>query len=161
MKRVSAGPLVAIAGALLLFVSLFLDWFEPGINAWKAYEVLDLVLMGLGIAVISASLDRLDAHLPATPQLRHGMLPLSVAALAITLAQILNHPPAAIGRGNEIGIYLAIGGAALMVGGAVAAVARLSVGFEPRDGGAASGEPKSPTGAGSEDPTEVVAGNVD
>jgi hypothetical protein len=158
VKRIAIGPVASIGGAVLLIVALFLDWFEPDINAWKAFEVLDLVLMGLAIAVISGALDRLDAGLRATPRLEHAVLPLSAATLVIVLSQILNHPPAAIGRGNEIGIYLAIGGAALMVAGAVAAVARISVAVEPRGRSAPPAAPKSPS---SEDPTEIVSGNVD
>lgn len=149
MKHFSLGPVVSIAGAVLLIVALFLDWFEPGINAWKAFEVLDLVLIGLALAVICASLDRLGARLPATPELEHTILPLSAVTFVIVMSQLLNHPPAAIGRENEVGIFLAIGGAALMVAGAVAAVARISVGVERRDA------------AGSEDATEVVHGSVD
>ena len=36
MRRVNvdAGPLLTIGGSLLLFVSLFLDWYEPGVSAW-------------------------------------------------------------------------------------------------------------------------------
>jgi hypothetical protein len=157
MKRIALGPLVSISGALLLIVALFLDWFEPGINAWKAYEVLDLVLIFLGVAVICASLDRLGAHLPATPALEHTILPLSAVTFVIVISQILNHPPAAIGRENEIGLYLAIGGAVLMVAGAVSAVARISVGVERRG----ESPPPAARAGGSEDPTEVVSGSVD
>jgi hypothetical protein len=154
VKRISVGPVVSIGGALLLIVSLFLDWFTgENINAWKAFEVLDLVLMGLAITVISASLDRLDAGVPKAPDLERAVLPLAGAALVLVLSQLVNHPPAAIDRGNEIGIYLAIGGATLMTAGAVAAVARISFAVERR------GE-SGPT-ATSEDPTEVVSGNVD
>ena len=146
----SLGPVVSIGGALLLIVALFLDWFEPGINAWKAFEVLDLVLIFLGVAVICAALDRLGAHLPATPALEHAVLPLSAVTFVIVMSQLLNHPPAAIGRGNEIGIYLAIGGTVLMLAGAVAAVARISLGVEPRAAGPAG-----------EDETERMPGSVD
>jgi hypothetical protein len=146
----SLGPVVSIGGALLLVVALFLDWFSPSINAWKAYEVLDLVLIFLAVAVICASLDRLGAHLPATPQLEHTVLPLSAVTFVIVISQILNHPPAAIGRENEVGLYLAIGGAVLMVAGAVAAVAKISVGVEPRAGARAG-----------EDETERMPGSVD
>ena len=34
--NVDAGPLVTIAGSLLLLVSLFLDWYEPGVSAWRS-----------------------------------------------------------------------------------------------------------------------------
>ena len=37
--------MLAGVGAIALIVSLFLDWFKPGITAWDAFEVLDLELI--------------------------------------------------------------------------------------------------------------------
>lgn len=163
MKRIAVGPVISLLGALLLIVALFLDWYEPGINAWKAFEVLDLVLMGLAIAVISASLDGLGAGLKATPDLERAILPLAIATFVIVMSQILNHPPAAIGRGEDVGIWLAAGGAVMMVAGAVSAVARISVAVQPRERSSTGSAPQpGPSGASSdEDPTERISGNVD
>ena len=55
------------------------------------------------------------------------------------LTQVLNDPPAVAGGngpGQEIGIWLALGGAALMVAGAVLATAHISLAVEPRDAAA-------------------------
>ena len=48
-RRLELGPLVVALGALLLLVSLFLNWYEPNITAWDAFEVWDLVLAALGV----------------------------------------------------------------------------------------------------------------
>ena len=37
-RRLEAGPILVTLGALLLLASLFLDWYEPGISAWEAFE---------------------------------------------------------------------------------------------------------------------------
>ena len=48
-RRLEAGPLLVTLGALLLLVSLFLDWFAGGATAWQAFEVWDLVLFVLAV----------------------------------------------------------------------------------------------------------------
>ena len=45
--------LVAL-GALVLLISLFLDWYQPTVTAWEAFEVLDLLLAALGVAALVA-----------------------------------------------------------------------------------------------------------
>ena len=42
------------AGAMLLIVSLFLKWYQPGIDTWEIFEVWDLVLAVLAIAALVA-----------------------------------------------------------------------------------------------------------
>ena len=50
-RRVEAGPVLVTLGALLLLASLFLDWYEPGISAWEAFEVWDIVLLVLAVGL--------------------------------------------------------------------------------------------------------------
>ena len=69
-------------------------------------------------------------------------VPLVVAALAlvIVLTQVVNDPPAVAAReGNDqdLGIWLALAGAALMVAGAVLSTARIAIAVEPRERGGA------------------------
>jgi hypothetical protein len=54
--------------------------------------------------------------------------------ILVVLSQVLNDPPAVANgdAGKEIGIWLALGGAALMVVGSVLAYARISLVFETR-----------------------------
>src|SRR5215207_3430262 len=55
-RRIDVGPVLALIGALMLLVSLFLDWFEAGATAWEVFEVLDLVLAACAIVAILAAL---------------------------------------------------------------------------------------------------------
>jgi hypothetical protein len=126
------GPLLAIGGVLLLLVSLFLDWFEPkldepDINAWKIFEVLDLLLAGSALVALVAALARLGLRLPQSVRKPGALLPAAGLALVIVLSQVLNHPPAAVGRDTAIGLWLALVGAGLMLVGAGLSVARVSL----------------------------------
>jgi hypothetical protein len=69
-----------------------------------------------------------------------------VAAFTVLVvaSQIVNHPPAAAGDGGpgkDIGIWLALAGAALMLVGAVLAYTRISLAVEARR---RPGEPPQP-----------------
>jgi hypothetical protein len=61
------------------------------------------------------------------------------------LSQIINDPPAVVGTGRDkdIGIWLALSGAALMVAGAVLGYAHISLAVETR--------PREQSGAGARD----------
>jgi hypothetical protein len=48
-------------------------------------------------------------------------------AVLIVASQALNHPPAAVDRGGEVGQCLALGGARLMLAGGALGFARLSI----------------------------------
>ena len=50
--RIPIGPLVAAIGAVLLIVSLFLDWYEDR-TGFTVFEVLDLVLVACALAMIA------------------------------------------------------------------------------------------------------------
>ena len=53
-RRIEAGPVLVGLGALLLLVSVFLDWYEPNVTAWQAFEVLDLLMAALSLAALVA-----------------------------------------------------------------------------------------------------------
>src|SRR5687768_5561098 len=80
-------------------------------------------------------------------------LAVSILALLVVLSQIVNDPPAVAGdngRDQDVGIWLALAGAALMVAGAVLSTVRLAIAVEPRErraSGAAhsAGEPPAAT----------------
>ena len=42
--QIPVGPLVAAIGAVLLIVSLFVDWYE-GLTAFTVFEFIDLLLV--------------------------------------------------------------------------------------------------------------------
>jgi hypothetical protein len=130
--QIPVGPLVAAIGALLLIVSLFLDWYE-GLTAFTVFEFIDLLLLGLALATLGLLVTSMG--LVRAPE-RPG-LPFAVGLLAfvIVLSQVVNDPPAVAGpNGSEqdTGIWLALAGTALMVAGAVLSTARIAIAVEPR-----------------------------
>jgi hypothetical protein len=166
-RTISVGPIVGLLGGVLLFVSLFLEWYEgdePVLTAFTVFEVLDLVLAALALGAVVALADALGLRLPGGSPARAKLaLPLGAVALLIILTQLINDPPALVGsdRGPELGIWLALAGALLIVAGGLLAVARISlaVDFEQREQrrraaeAPAAGEPPP---AGSEAPTTRV-----
>jgi len=131
--QLAVGPLVASVGAVLLIVSLFLDWYE-GLTGFTVYEFLDLLLVLLALATIASLAGGMGLVKPApSPTLS---LVVALFTIFVVLTQIINDPPAVVGPGPEkdIGIWLALSGAALMVAGAVLGYASISLAFEPRTG---------------------------
>jgi hypothetical protein len=63
-EQLDPGPLVAAIGGALLIVSLFLDWYEPAISGWTAFQTLDLALAGLGLAALGVLAVRLSLPVP-------------------------------------------------------------------------------------------------
>lgn len=164
-RRLPVGPLLAGLGALLLTVSLFLDWWGrpgdlPGISAFDAYELLDLVLLGLALTIAVSLAGGLGLIRPAvSPTVS---LAASVLTVVIVVSQLINDPPAIAGRADHaFGIWLALIGGVLMMLGTLLAYARISlaVDVKPRSGG---GEPPRPPGKPSppadEAPTVRVPG---
>jgi hypothetical protein len=134
---IPVGPVLAAIGAILLIVSLFLDWYE-GITGFTVFEFLDLFLTGMALLMLVWLAE-------AVGLIRTGLrpgIPLVVAtvALVVVLTQVVNDPPAAAGpRGTDqdTGIWLGLAGTALMVAGAVLATARIAIAVEPRERGGA------------------------
>jgi hypothetical protein len=126
------GPFVAAIGAVVLIVSLFLDWYEVDLEGFTVFEFLDLLLVLLALATIASLAGGLGLVRPApSPAISFAV---SLFAILVVLSQILNDPPAVANgdAGKEIGIWLALGGAALMVVGSVLAYTRISLVFERR-----------------------------
>jgi hypothetical protein len=130
--QLAVGPLVAAVGAVLLIVSLFLDWYE-GITGFTVFEFLDLLLVLLALAAIASLAGGLGIVRPApSPAVS---LAVALFAIFVVLTQIINDPPAVVGPvgpDQDIGIWLALSGSALMVAGAVLGYASISLAFEPR-----------------------------
>ena len=127
--QVPVGPLVAAVGAVLLIVSLGLDWYGP-YSGFNSFEVLDLLLVSLALVTFVVLVDALGVL--DTP-LRSGTpLVIGVIALVVVLSQLVNHPPAGIGDDVETGLWLGLAGAALMLAGAILSTARIAIAVEPR-----------------------------
>ena len=122
-REIEAGPVIAAGGGVVVIVSLFLDWFSGGgqdFTGWEAFEALDLVLAGLGLAALVA------VALPDRIPLR--VLPwIGIAAFVIVASQLINHPPVGLDRGTEMGAWLALGGSIPMLIGGAISVARVSL----------------------------------
>ncbi len=123
-RRFDAGPLLAAAGAALLALSLFLSWFEVDLSAWEAFEALDRVLAGLAAGIIFLALR-------PTPDGRL-LVGLAAAALLVVVVQLVDPPPVVAGAGRELGIWLALAGAALALAGAILVLAAISVHVDVR-----------------------------
>jgi hypothetical protein len=130
--QVPVGPLVASIGAVLLIVSLFLDWYEQ-ITGFTVFEFLDLLLVMLALATIASLAGGLGLVRPAvSPRVS---LAVAIFTVLVVASQVINDPPAVagqVGPGRDVGIWLALGGAGLMVVGAVLGYARISLAVETR-----------------------------
>ena len=155
-RKIAIGPLTATIGAVLVIVSLFLDWYE-GFTGWTIYEVVDLVLLGLAMWTIFSFAPGLGIVLKTvSPRIA---LVATIATLVIVATHVVNDPPAVAGDGGpdrDIGIWLGLAGAALMVAGAVLATTRISLAVEARrrdESPAAEPSPAPPKEAPPGEPT--------
>jgi hypothetical protein len=107
--------LLAFAGGLLLVISLFVSWYDPGVDAWTAFEVFDLALAIAGAygAFLGAGILTGDRWpLP-------GRTPLLVGGLAFLLVvfELLQPPPTVHGADLRTGAWLGLVGAAGLAAG--------------------------------------------
>jgi hypothetical protein len=126
-RRLEAGPLLVTLGALLLLVSLFLDWFAGGATAWQAFEVWDLVLFVLAVGVVASGIGLMSPDLEVIDR---RFLPGAVAAMAVIVAaQIVDPPPAVAGQEPDTGAWLALGSVIVMCAGGLLTYGRVRVAF--------------------------------
>lgn len=123
-RKLDTAPLLAALGGVLLFVSLFLHWYQPELSAWTVFEVWDLVLAVLAVGVVWVAVA--DAFLEA-PAGDRVLAALGGAAFLIVVSQIVNHPPAAQGAKPQIGAWLALLASALMAAGGALRVGGVSL----------------------------------
>ncbi len=142
MKRtVDAGPALLGGGGALLIVALFLSWFDD-VNAWGAFESLDLVLLALGGLAVAVALGRLGDD-------KRVGVGIAAVAFVVVGVQIVDPPPV-VGDGVDIGVGAWLGFAAtiLMAGGAAQRFARftLSLDVERREPHEPVLPPREPAG---------------
>lgn len=87
-----AGFVLLGAGAILLIVSLFLDWFEPGLSAWTVFEVWDIVLAALALGALAPVAAALNVWRARSDS---WVLAPAVVATVVVVVSLLNHPLAA------------------------------------------------------------------
>jgi hypothetical protein len=132
IRRFEMGPVLVALAALLLLVSLFLDWYGP-LSAWDAFEVVDVLLAALAVAALIGGIGTL---VPDLAYVERRWLPLIVLAVAVLVAaEIIDPPPAAADLTADVGAWIAFAAAIAMLLGAVLSVGRvsLSVSVEGRD----------------------------
>jgi hypothetical protein len=122
-RRIEAGPVLVALGALVLLVSIFLDWYEPNVTAWEAFEFLDLLLAALAVAALVAAIGALRPE--ATVVERHWLPAIAAAVTIIVASQLLNPPPAVDGDPQE-GAWLALGAALVICLGTLLTLGRVS-----------------------------------
>ncbi|HEX8101297.1 MAG TPA: hypothetical protein VF533_01660 [Solirubrobacteraceae bacterium] len=132
-RRIEAGPLVVALGAVLLLVSLFLDWYSPGANAWQSFEALDLVLAAIALGGLAAAAGLIAPEIARLD--RRWLGPLAVAAVIVVGSQIIDPPPVVGDGDTDSGAWLALAAALLMAAGALLSFSRVKLAFtvEGRD----------------------------
>jgi hypothetical protein len=126
-ERFDAGTGLVAIGAVLLLVSLFLDWYRPGGDAWAVFESVDLALAGAAICALLAMAPRLGGG-----GLGRALPIIAAVAFAVVVVQLIDPPPAARDAELQTGAWLALAATALMAGGALLGAARISVTVDVR-----------------------------
>jgi hypothetical protein len=137
-RRIDAGEVLAALGGALVFVALFLSWFD-GLSGWEAFEALDLVLAALALAAITAGLSSLTGRAPSARALPW----IGLLLVVIVTVQLIEPPILAqsfefddrggdaaliVGEaGRETGAWLALAGSALVLLGGILRLASISV----------------------------------
>ena len=120
--RLRAGELLAGAGAVVLLVALFLEWFAPGDRSgWDSLGWIVLALAVLAIALaawlfVATAMGRPVSQVVAADVLAATAAPL--ALIALVLRVLLVQPGANATTTVEVGAWIGLGGAALLTLGA-------------------------------------------
>ncbi len=125
-ERFDAGSGLVAVGAVLLLVSLFIDWYKPGGDAWVVFEWLDVALAGAAIACLIGIAPRFTGLGRAVPVI-------AICALAVVIVQLISPPPAARGSDLDSGAWVALAATVLMTLGASLAAASISVTVDVRE----------------------------
>jgi hypothetical protein len=109
LRRLRHGEWIAGIAGVVLFVSLFLDWYN-GVSAWETFAASDIVLaisalMGIGLAVAAAT-----QRTPAVPQALSALtVPVAVVAAVLAVIHTISIPDGATSR--DYGLWLGLAGA--------------------------------------------------
>ena len=154
-ERVNGGQALVVVAAIGLIVSLFMNWYQPGISAWTVFEIVDLLLAALAVAALTIAIGETIYPAGSLAARAPRWLPIiGIAALVLVIAALINHPPAAIHRSAQTGAWVGFGAAAALTIGGVLSAARVSlvITLRPRGERADWAEP-APAAA---DPEESV-----
>jgi hypothetical protein len=126
-ERFDAGTGLVAVGAVLLLVSLFIDWYHPGGDAWAVFESLDVLLAGAAVCGLLAVAPRFG-----TGGLGRALPLISAIAFAVVLVQLIDPPPVVRHSDLATGAWLALAATATMTLGAILGAASISVTVDVR-----------------------------
>jgi hypothetical protein len=127
-ERVNGGQVLVVVAAIGLLVSLFMNWYQPGISAWTVFEIVDLLLAALAVAALMLAIGEAIYPEGSLAARAPRWLPIiGIAALVLVSAALINHPPAAIHRPAQTGAWVGFGAAAALTVGGVLSAARVSL----------------------------------
>jgi hypothetical protein len=126
-ERFDAGTGLVAIGAVLLLVSLFIDWYRPGGDAWAVFESVDLILAGAAIAALLAMAPRLG-----NGGLGRAIPIVCTAAFVVVAVQLVDPPPAVSDSDLRTGAWLALAATAVMAAGSLLGAASISITVDVR-----------------------------
>jgi hypothetical protein len=126
-ERFDAGTGLVAIGAVLLLVSLFVDWYHPGGDAWAVFESLDVLLAGAAVCGLLAVAPRFG-----TGGLGRALPLISAIAFAVVLVQLVDPPPVVRHSDLATGAWLGLAATAIMTLGAILGAASISVTVDVR-----------------------------
>jgi hypothetical protein len=161
-QKLDIGTLMLGIGAILVLVSLFLNWYRPGGTAWNVFEIADVLLAAMAVLTIILAAGRLSAGASGTPGWIQG---LAVATVVVVVAELIQPPPGLHGAVRQSGAWLALAGSLAMLAGALLHYARISISIDVAERDRRRRVPavdRRPAGAASpppgEEPTTRVRG---
>lgn len=123
-RRIEAGPVLVGIGAILLLVSVFLDWYAPGLTGWEAFEVLDLVLATASVAALVAAA---GIMLPDSAAIEGRWLPVIAAVVVVVVVSQILDPPPGVDGDPDTGAWLALAAAVVLSAGVALSLGRISL----------------------------------
>jgi hypothetical protein len=115
-RRLEIGPILVALAAIVLLVSLFLDWYGS-LTAWEAFEVVEVLLLALAVTALVIAVGQLA---PDLDYMERRWLPAVVLGIALLVAaEMVDPPPAAAGEDPAAGAWMAFGAAVVMFAGTV------------------------------------------
>jgi hypothetical protein len=126
-ERFDAGTGLVAVGAVLLLVSLFIDWYHPGGDAWAVFEALDVLLAAAAVCGLLAVAPRFG-----TGGLGRALPVISAIAFAVVLVQLIDPPPVVRHSDLATGAWLGLAATAIMTLGAILGAASISVTVDVR-----------------------------
>jgi hypothetical protein len=126
-ERFDAGTGLVAVGAVLLLVSLFIDWYRPGGDAWAVFEAIDLVLAAAAVSALLAMAPRLG-----NGGLGRALPIISAAAFVVVAVQLIDPPPVVSDSDLQTGAWLALAATAVMAAGSLLGAASISITVDVR-----------------------------